>query len=139
MSYYNISLAEIRKNVEKRKKKYIEDDSSLFDKNEYSVGFLKEVKNKFGEILTRVDGNIPKSLPIETGQRFLFISYDQTRGSHGLHKYPAKFFPELPRWLIQKCSKPGDIVLDPFMGTGTTGRVANDLGRRFVGFDIRVF
>lgn len=139
MPYYDISLAQIRKNVEKRKKKYIEDDNFLFDKNEYSIGILKEVKNNFGETLTRVDGNIPKSLPIETGQRFLFISYDQTRGSHGLHKYPAKFFPELPRWLIQKYSKPGSIVLDPFMGSGTSNIEAMLLGRHSVGIDVDPF
>lgn len=139
MSYYNISLAQIRKNVEKRKKKYEDDDSLLFDKNEYSVGIIKEIKNNFGETLIRVDGNIPKSLPIETGQRFLFISYDQTRGSHGLHKYPAKFFPELPRWLIQKYSKPGNIVLDPFMGSGTSNIEALLLGRHSVGIDVDPF
>jgi len=139
MSYYNISLSQIRKNVEKRKKKYKDDDSLLFDKNEYSVGIIKEIKNNFGETLIRVDGNIPKSLPIETGQRFLFISYDQTRGSHGLHKYPAKFFPELPRWLIQKYSKPGNIVLDPFMGSGTSNIEALLLGRHSVGIDVDPF
>lgn len=139
MSYYNISLEQIRKNVEKRKKKYIDDDSIFFDKNEYLIGNLKEVKNNFGETLTRVDGNIPINLSIETGQRFLFISYDQTRGSHGLHRYPAKFFPELPRWLIQKYTKPGDIVLDPFMGSGTSNIEALLLGRHSVGIDVDPF
>jgi DNA modification methylase len=113
MSYYNISLSEIRKSVEKRKKRYINNEEFLFDVDEYSIGIIKEIKNNFDETLTRVDGNIPVSLPIENGQRFLFISYDQTRISHGIHKYPAKFFPELPRWLIQKYSKPGEIILDP--------------------------
>lgn len=139
MGYYNISLSQIRKNVEKRKKKYVYDDSFIFDKNEYSIGIIKEVKNNFGETLTRVDGNIPVSLPIETSQRFLFISYDQTRGSHGLHKYPAKFFPELPRWLIQKYSIPGNIILDPFMGSGTSNIEAMLLGRHSVGIDVDPF
>ncbi|MBU0558356.1 MAG: site-specific DNA-methyltransferase [Bacteroidetes bacterium] len=139
MPYYNISLSQIRKNVEKRKKKYVDDDSFIFDKNEYSIGIIKEVKNNFGETLTRVDGNIPVSLPIETSQRFLFISYDQTRGSHGLHKYPAKFFPELPRWLLQKYSKPSNIILDPFMGSGTSNIEAMLLGRHSVGIDVDPF
>lgn len=139
MPYYNISLAQIRKNVEKRKRKYFEDDSLLFKNYEYSVGIIKEIENNFGEKLTRVDGNIPVSLPIENGQRFLFISYDQTRGSHGLHKYPAKFFPELPRWLIQKYSKPGGVILDPFMGSGTSNVEAMLLGRHSVGIDVDPF
>jgi hypothetical protein len=85
MSYYNISLSEIRKNVEKRKKRYINAEPFLFENEKYSIGIIKEIRNDFGEILTRVDGNIPISLPIEMGQRFLFISYDQTRISHKLH------------------------------------------------------
>ena len=32
-------------------------------------------------------------------------------------------------------TKPGDIVLDPFFGTGTTGAVAKKLGRHFVGIE----
>lgn len=139
MPYYNISLSQIRKNVEKRKRKYIDGSNVLFDINEFSVGIIKEIQNNFGETLTRVDGNIPVSLPIKTGQRFLFISYDQTRGSHGLHKYPAKFFPELPRWLIQKYTKPGNIILDPFMGSGTSNVEAVLLKRHSVGIDVDPF
>ena len=40
--------------------------------------------------------------------------------SHGFFKYPCKFLPQIPRWAIQQYSKPGDIVLDPFAGSGTT-------------------
>ena len=139
MPYYNISLTQIRKNVERKKRKYVDEDNFFLGDDEYNIGFVKEVKNNFGEILTRVDGNIPVSLPIENNQRFLFISYDQTRGSHGIHKYPAKFFPELPRWLIQKFSKPGNIILDPFMGSGTTNVEAMLQGRHSVGIDVDPF
>lgn len=139
MSYYNISLSEIRNNVARKKRRYVIDCESLFNTNEYAFGAIKKVENNFGETLTRVDGNIPISLSIEEGQRFLFISYDQTRISHGLHKYPAKFFPELPRWLIQKYSEPGDIILDPFMGSGTSNVEALMLGRHSVGIDVDPF
>ena len=37
---------------------------------------------------------------------------------------------------IEACSRPGDIVLDPFAGSGTTLRVAKDLGRCAIGIDI---
>lgn len=37
--------------------------------------------------------------------------------------------------IIERFSKPDDLILDPFMGAGTTGRVALDLGRRFIGID----
>lgn len=37
--------------------------------------------------------------------------------------------------LVKRVSKRGDVICDPFMGAGTTGKVCLDLGRRFVGFD----
>lgn len=95
--------------------------------------------NDFGETLTRVDGEIPVDLPVHKGDRFLFISYEQTRYTHGIHKYPAKFFPELPRWLIKKYSKKGDIVLDPFGGSATTSIEALLCNRNSVSVDIDPF
>lgn len=38
--------------------------------------------------------------------------------------------------LVERLSKPGDLICDPFLGGGTTAVVAKDLGRRFVGCDI---
>ncbi|WP_455035092.1 DNA-methyltransferase, partial [Lachnoanaerobaculum gingivalis] len=38
--------------------------------------------------------------------------------------------------IIQASTHPGDIILDPFCGSGTTGVVANRLGRLFIGIDI---
>jgi len=35
--------------------------------------------------------------------------------------------------VILSCSNPGDLVLDPFLGSGTTGVIARALGRRFIG------
>jgi site-specific DNA-methyltransferase (adenine-specific) len=49
--------------------------------------------------------------------------------------HPAPFPYELPRRLIKLLSFPGDVVLDPFVGSGTTALAASRLGRDFVGFD----
>lgn len=46
-------------------------------------------------------------------------------------------FPEaLPEWFIKLFTEPGDIVLDPFMGSGTTLRVAKRLQRDAIGIEI---
>ena len=88
----------------------------------------------------RIEGDIPVDLDITRhGRQFLFISRDQRAYTHGIHKYPAKFFPELPRWIIRRYSEEGELVLDPFMGSGTTNLEAMLLGRRSVGVDIDPF
>lgn len=55
-------------------------------------------------------------------------------------KFPGAHFatypPELPRTCILASSRPGDLVLDPFSGSGTTGMVALEAGRRYVGVDL---
>ena len=49
--------------------------------------------------------------------------------------HPAMFPIELPRRLIKLFTDPGDIVLDPFLGSGTTALAAKELGRNYIGFD----
>ena len=56
--------------------------------------------------------------------------------SHGYHSYPAKFIPQLAARLIEELSKPGQLVIEPFMGSGTALVEAKLLGRPSVGVDI---
>lgn len=48
---------------------------------------------------------------------------------HSLHFFPGASIPQIPAYLIQLLSGPGDLVVDPFCGTGTTGCEALRLGR----------
>jgi site-specific DNA-methyltransferase (adenine-specific) len=50
--------------------------------------------------------------------------------------HPCPFPEEIPWRLIQLYSYPGDVVLDPFLGSGQTTKVAKQLGRRWVGYDV---
>lgn len=51
-------------------------------------------------------------------------------------RHPAAFPDDIPLRHIQSWSNPGDIVLDPFAGSGTTLKAAKELGRRFIGIEI---
>lgn len=56
--------------------------------------------------------------------------------SHAWHPFPAKFPPQLPRFFIEELSAPGETVLDPMCGSGTTLVEAVALGRNAIGCDI---
>ncbi len=55
---------------------------------------------------------------------------------HTLHPFPAKYPPQLPRLFIQALTLPGEVVLDPMMGSGTTLLEAQRLNRIALGADI---
>jgi ParB/RepB/Spo0J family partition protein len=50
--------------------------------------------------------------------------------------HSATFPADVPGLLVLLTSKPGDLVVDPFNGTGTTGEVCKVLGRSYVGYDL---
>ena len=52
------------------------------------------------------------------------------------YKHPAPFPEELVRDHILSWSNPGDTILDPFMGSGTTAKMAIETGRKYIGFEI---
>lgn len=88
------------------------------------------------KLLCKVEGNIPIDLKIPNHSSILVISKSQRYLTHLIHKYPAKFIPEYPRWAIQKFA--GDkknIVLDPFCGSGTTNVEAKLAGYNSCGID----
>ncbi len=55
--------------------------------------------------------------------------------THDLHPYPAKFIPQIPGHCIAQLSLHGELVFDPFGGSGTTALEAVRLGRRALSMD----
>lgn len=63
------------------------------------------------------------------------VWYHNTVRSHGT-RHPTEKPEGLMRELIMDFTDPGDVILDPFCGSGTTLRAAKDLGRRAIGIEL---
>lgn len=60
----------------------------------------------------------------------------RTASPHEFYRYPAKFSPTFAAAAIEAFTKPGDLILDAFVGGGTTAVEAQRLGRRVVAADL---
>ena len=60
---------------------------------------------------------------------------EREKGDDGHKAHPTQKPEALLYRILLACTKPGDVVLDPFFGTGTTGAVAKRLGRRWIGIE----
>ena len=60
---------------------------------------------------------------------------ERLKGDDGAKAHPTQKPEALLHRVILAASKPGDVVLDPFFGTGTTGAVAKRLGRHYIGIE----
>ena len=68
------------------------------------------------------------TLPLCTGE-------ERLKGADGAKAHPTQKPEALLHRVLLASTKPGDVVLDPFFGTGTTGAAARRLGRRFIGIE----
>lgn len=76
-------------------------------------------------------GSIPPNM-IECGNNESNSRYIKESKAQGRKVHPARFPAELPRFFIEFLTEPGDLVIDPFAGSNTTGAVAEKLGRRWI-------
>jgi DNA modification methylase len=88
------------------------------DSSRVKSGFGKNISNWIGREMAYPTNVL--HLPTECGNK----------------QHSATFPVALPAWFIRLFTKPGDIVLDPFIGSGTTAVACRQLGRHFIGIDI---
>ena len=68
------------------------------------------------------------TIPLCTGE-------ERLKGRDGKKLHPTQKPEALLARVILSASRPGDLILDPFSGTGTTGATAKRLGRQFIGIE----
>lgn len=97
--------------------KNLSDTDKLRDEAKNNSGFGKKVSNWIGK-----ETVYPTNV--------LYLATECSNKNHS-----AAFPNELPKWFVKLFSKENDIVLDPFVGSGTTTVVARDLNRNYIGID----
>jgi site-specific DNA-methyltransferase (adenine-specific) len=99
-------------------------------------GNQREADGTLSEMCGTRKGNSIKEL----GVRWNVWEYTTGKGHTAeevyAHEHPAMFPEALARDHIMSWSNEGDIVLDPFSGSGTTAKMAKHNGRRFIGIEI---
>jgi modification methylase len=98
------------------------DKSYFFPIHEHIYWITKDNKCK-----VKFDRN---KIPLQYRKSILSITREMD------NKHPAPFPLSLPQLFIEACTDEGDIVLDPFMGSGTTAVAAKNLKRRFIGCEL---
>ena len=76
-----------------------------------------------------------KNTEIWTDSLWIIPERDKSGKHDGF--YHGNFVPQIARQLILRYTKEGDVVFDPFVGSGTTAYEAERLGRHFIGVDIQ--
>lgn len=96
----------------------LSDVDQIRDPSKVGSGFGKNVSNWLGR--DKVYPTNVLHMATETGNK----------------NHSAVFPEELPKWFIKLFTREGDWVLDPFMGSGTTNKVAQEMGRNSIGMEI---
>ena len=112
----------------------------ICDKENKWSGWVNWGKNtqrgKDGELKESKDIKpVPEFSPRNNIWRYVVGANYGTKDKNA-YKHPATFPEELAKDHIESWSNEGDVVLDPFVGSGTTAKMAYVLGRKFIGIDV---
>jgi len=103
----------------KTRLKNLSDTDKLRDNSKVGSGFGKNVSNWVGR-----DMVYPTNV--------LHLATECANKEHS-----AAFPVELPKWFIKLFTQPDDVVLDPFLGSGTAALVAHELKRKYIGIELK--
>jgi site-specific DNA-methyltransferase (adenine-specific)/site-specific DNA-methyltransferase (cytosine-N4-specific) len=102
----------------KTRLKNLSETDKVRDESKVGSGFGKKIENWVGKDMVLPDN-------------VLYIATESGNKNH------SAAFPEgLPEWFIKLFTVEGDVVLDPFLGSGTTCRVAYRMNRNSVGIEL---
>jgi site-specific DNA-methyltransferase (adenine-specific) len=93
-----------------------------------------KTKDVFGKFAGRV-ASTPRVEGDKSAARFFFCAKANKKDREVGNKHPTVKPTELMRYLCRLVTQPGGMVLDPFMGSGSTGKAAMKEGFRFIGID----
>jgi site-specific DNA-methyltransferase (adenine-specific) len=111
-------------------------------RTKYSEKSIKRMKNPLKKRFARNEENQNSNeykdwLPNALGALPTTLVNISSESKRIADNHVAVYPIELVNYFIKGSTKPGDVVLDPFMGTGTTGLSATNLGRNYIGFEMQ--
>jgi len=87
---------------------------------------------------SKVQSGFGKKIQNWVGREFAYPTNVLHLATECANKDHSATFPEsLPTWFIKLFTQPGDLVLDPFIGSGTTAMAAAKLQRRYIGIELK--
>lgn len=111
---------------------YVKDlDDYVFNLDDVRVPHKYPNQSKNGELKVNPNGKNPGDV-----WDIPKVTSGKNRSSPERTDHPAQFPEDVIERIIQVSTNPGDLVVDPFLGSGTTMKVARDLGRSCIGVEL---
>ena len=123
------NVSEVLTEYSERMRKLLQDPDKFYSPKKRPSGH--DIGKGFGK---DNGGAIPSNL-LQIPNTNSNSQYQRGCSQVGVERHPARFPDKLPEFFIRFLTEPGDIVLDIFAGSNTTGKVAEQEGRRWLAFE----